>query len=160
MQMIDGLPRRCRIDLETPAEAAIRAAIEAVEAVGAHTLLTEAVVLLAEAQEKVADFVELPDADIYRARPDASDPLSNRTVETQKAPLCPKCVVSMQPPANQTSAWISTWSCPKCGHIITSDEIMGWSKIRHEAIHYATEADLEQAAKEEAEAGHSKDVIL
>jgi hypothetical protein len=61
VQILGGIPRRNRTDRYTPAEHAIRAAILAVEEMGAHTLLTEAVVLLAEAQEKVADFVELPD---------------------------------------------------------------------------------------------------
>ena len=61
MQMIDGFPRRSRLDLYTPAELAIRAAVEAVEAAGAHPLLTDAVILLQQAREKVADFVELPD---------------------------------------------------------------------------------------------------
>jgi hypothetical protein len=65
MQMVDGLPRRNRIDCYTPAESAIRAALLAVEEMGAHTLLTEAVVLLDEAREKVADFVELPDRARY-----------------------------------------------------------------------------------------------
>lgn len=58
MQMIDGFPRRSRIDLHTPAEAAIRKAVDAVEEAGAHTLLTDAVNLLIEAGNKVADFVE------------------------------------------------------------------------------------------------------
>lgn len=61
IQMIDGFPRRNRLDLCTPAELAIRAAVEAVEAAGAHPLLTDAVILLQQAREKVADFVELPD---------------------------------------------------------------------------------------------------
>jgi hypothetical protein len=60
MQLADnGFPRRCRIDLFTPAEAAIRAAVGVVEAAGAHPLLTDAVVLLQQAREKVADYVEL-----------------------------------------------------------------------------------------------------
>ena len=59
MQTINGIPRRCRIDLYTPAEKAIAAAVEAVEAAGAHPLLTDAVQLLSDAQNKVADFVEL-----------------------------------------------------------------------------------------------------
>lgn len=60
MQIVDyGIPRRSRIDLHTPAEAAIRAAVHAVEAAGAHPLLTDAVNLLSEAGNKVADFVEL-----------------------------------------------------------------------------------------------------
>lgn len=51
-------PRRARIDLMTPAELAIREAMIAVEAVGAHPWLTEAVVLLEKAQSKVADYVD------------------------------------------------------------------------------------------------------
>lgn len=42
----------------TPAELAIRAAVEAVERVGAHPLLTDAVNLLHEAQGRVADYVD------------------------------------------------------------------------------------------------------
>lgn len=59
MQMIDGFPRRSRLDLHTPAEAAIRAAIDAVESAGAHVFLTDAVNLLIKAGDKVADFVEI-----------------------------------------------------------------------------------------------------
>ena len=61
MKMIDGIPRRARMDLYTPAEKAIREAVNAVELAGAHPILTEAVILLGQAQEKVADFVELED---------------------------------------------------------------------------------------------------
>lgn len=55
----DGIPRRNRLDLNTSAEIAIREAVAAVEDAGAHPLLTEAVVLLAQAREKVADFVDM-----------------------------------------------------------------------------------------------------
>lgn len=55
----NGFPRRCQVNLYTPAEKAISEAINAVEKAGAHPLLTDAVMLLAEAKEKVADFVEL-----------------------------------------------------------------------------------------------------
>ena len=58
----NGFPRRHRIDLHTPAEAAIYQAILEVELAGAHPLLTDAVVLLQQAKDKVADFVELPKA--------------------------------------------------------------------------------------------------
>lgn len=51
-------PRRCRLDQQTPAEAAIRHAIDAVEAAGCDPLLTDAVNLLTAAREKVADFVD------------------------------------------------------------------------------------------------------
>lgn len=54
------LPRRIRIDLFTPAETAIRAAMMAVEEAGCDVLLTEAVNLLAQAQRKVADYVDRP----------------------------------------------------------------------------------------------------
>lgn len=54
-----GVARRCRIDLLTPAETAIRGAMLAVERAGCHPLLTDAVNLLEQAKNKVADFVEL-----------------------------------------------------------------------------------------------------
>lgn len=53
------IPRRARLDLNTPAEIAIREAMLAVEDVGAHPLLTEAADLLGKARNKVADYVDL-----------------------------------------------------------------------------------------------------
>ena len=50
-------PRSC-IDLQTPAEAAIRVAICEVEKVGAHPMLTGAVVLLGQALEKLGEYVD------------------------------------------------------------------------------------------------------
>jgi hypothetical protein len=61
MQMVDGHPRRWRLELNTPAELAIREAMLAVEGMEAHPLLTEAISLLDKARNKVADFVELND---------------------------------------------------------------------------------------------------
>ena len=52
------IPRRIDILRNTPAELAIRNAILAVEAMAADTRLTDAVVLLMQAREKVADFVD------------------------------------------------------------------------------------------------------
>lgn len=52
------IPRRNRLDRNTPAELAIRAAVDEVERLSAHTLLTEAVILLSQAREKVADYVD------------------------------------------------------------------------------------------------------
>ncbi len=54
-----GHPRRNDINLHTPAERAIREAVISVEGAGCHPLLTDAVVLLDKAKNKVADFVEL-----------------------------------------------------------------------------------------------------
>lgn len=54
----DDIPRRVRIDQMTPAESAIRQATLVVEEAGAHPHLTDAVVLLSQAREKVADFVD------------------------------------------------------------------------------------------------------
>lgn len=59
MKMVDGTPRRCRLDLLTPAEIAIWQAARMVEESGAHPLLTEAATLLQQAKEKLADYVEL-----------------------------------------------------------------------------------------------------
>lgn len=56
--MTNEIPRRNRIDIATPAETAIRAAIDAVEAAGASVNLTDAVVLLDRAFHKVADHVD------------------------------------------------------------------------------------------------------
>jgi hypothetical protein len=61
MQTVNDIPRRIRMDCWTPAERAIAAAMQAVEESGCHPLLTDAVELLAQARNKVADFVELPD---------------------------------------------------------------------------------------------------
>lgn len=52
------IPRRICVDKMTPAELAIRAAIQAVEALPPDTRLTDAVVLLDQAKDKVADFVD------------------------------------------------------------------------------------------------------
>lgn len=54
-----NIPRRNRIDLYCPAEIAIRQAMQAVENMPAHVLLTDAINLLAQAKDKVADFIEL-----------------------------------------------------------------------------------------------------
>ena len=51
-------PRRIQMQKWTPAEHAIRQAMIAVEQAGAHPLLTDAVVLLGQAQDKVADYVD------------------------------------------------------------------------------------------------------
>jgi len=48
------IPRRCQVDKMIPAEIAIKNAAAAVEEAGADPLLTEAICLLADAQEKVA----------------------------------------------------------------------------------------------------------
>ena len=53
-----GIPRRACIDKNTATELAIRAAIDMVEALGADPRLTEAVILLDQARDKVADFVD------------------------------------------------------------------------------------------------------
>jgi hypothetical protein len=55
----DGIARRCDQTLMVPAERAIFDAMQAVEKMCAHPLLTEAVTLLDQARNKVADFVEL-----------------------------------------------------------------------------------------------------
>lgn len=50
--------RRNRIDLMSPAELAIRDAMLVVEDAGADPLLTDAILLLSEAKDKVSDFVD------------------------------------------------------------------------------------------------------
>lgn len=53
-------PRRNNIDRLTPAERAIYDATQAVEALPADVRLTEAVILLGQARDKVADYVDNP----------------------------------------------------------------------------------------------------
>lgn len=57
----DGFPTRSDMLLFTPAERAIWDAVGIVEQAGCHEFLTEAVILLQKARDKVADFAELPD---------------------------------------------------------------------------------------------------
>ncbi len=52
------IPRRNRLDKLTPAETAIMEAMRAVEEAGADVRLTDAVVLLGRARDRVADFVD------------------------------------------------------------------------------------------------------
>jgi hypothetical protein len=52
------IPRRCRLDLATPVEQAIRDARQRVEAMPADVRLTDATVLLGQALERVADYLE------------------------------------------------------------------------------------------------------
>jgi hypothetical protein len=54
----DQFPRRNRMDLWTPAEKAIQEAVNEVEKAGADVRLTDAVILLQQAKNKVADFVD------------------------------------------------------------------------------------------------------
>jgi len=57
----DVIPRRARLDRNTHEELLIRTAVDAIEKLPAHPKLTEAIVLLGEARNRVADYVdELP----------------------------------------------------------------------------------------------------
>lgn len=55
---MNDFPRRNKLDELTPAEKAIYDAIQEVEKVGADVLLTDAVILLGQAKDKVADYVD------------------------------------------------------------------------------------------------------
>lgn len=54
----DGIPTRADMQFMTEAELAILNAVRAVERAGASVALTDAVVLLGQARERVADHVE------------------------------------------------------------------------------------------------------
>jgi hypothetical protein len=56
--MDDSIPRRARIDLLLPGEWDIRKALVEVEALGAHSLLTDVVVLLTRAKDTLADWYD------------------------------------------------------------------------------------------------------
>lgn len=55
-----NIPRRIQLQQNIPEELHIRAALIQVEQLGAHPLLTECVILLGQAREKLADWVDLP----------------------------------------------------------------------------------------------------
>jgi uncharacterized Zn finger protein len=54
----ENFPRRSQLTLLTPAETAIHVALIEVEKVGADSRLTDAIVLLQQAREKVADYLD------------------------------------------------------------------------------------------------------
>jgi hypothetical protein len=54
-----NIPRRSNLDLNTAEEIAIRAIVHEIEKLGAHELLTETVVLLGQARDKLSDWVDL-----------------------------------------------------------------------------------------------------
>lgn len=54
----DSFPTRSDLQMMTPAEIAITDAMQAVEEAGASTALTDAIVLLGRARDRVADHVE------------------------------------------------------------------------------------------------------
>ena len=56
--MENEIPRRNRLDLNTPEELKIYEAVQAVESLGADPLLTDCVVLLSEAKRKLSDYVD------------------------------------------------------------------------------------------------------
>lgn len=58
MKLVDGLPRRQRIDLLEPVEHDLWAVTQRIEELGADTRLTNAVILLSEARNLVADYIE------------------------------------------------------------------------------------------------------
>lgn len=51
-------PRRSRVDVMIAAEKAILAAMQEVELLGADTRLTDAIILLSKAKDKVSDYVD------------------------------------------------------------------------------------------------------
>ena len=54
-------PRRATLDLMTNEERRIFDLIQDIEGLGCHELLTDVSVKLTEAQDKLADFIDLPD---------------------------------------------------------------------------------------------------
>lgn len=59
LDIVESFPRRTRIDKFITEERLIRDVVEEVENLGAYPLLTDVVILLGEAQEKLADWVDL-----------------------------------------------------------------------------------------------------
>jgi len=90
MKRVDnGVPRRDRLDLNCDAETMIRSVMLAVEHLGADPLLTDAIVLLGQARNKVADFVERCDVCDGARRVKSSSPDKDKAFMVP----CPRCVL-------------------------------------------------------------------
>ena len=66
---VPTLTRRCYVTQWTPAEKAIKAAVKAVEEAGCDSLLTDAVIFLDRAFERVADYVDASTIQEYPSSP-------------------------------------------------------------------------------------------
>ena len=77
---MNDIPRRICLDKLTPAETAIVAAVDAVEAMGADERLTHAVIKLGQARDHVADFVDgvVPPAAETQPAPVSEEPVTPR----------------------------------------------------------------------------------
>lgn len=85
---MNNVPRRARLYEMTPAELAIAKCVDQVEELGAHVHLTDAVVLLGKAREKVADFVDsVPVAAPSSAPPTQEPTFTKADVERLRNPL-------------------------------------------------------------------------
>lgn len=62
------IPRRIRQDLWIKQEKLIFNAMQEVEKMPADTRLTDAVILLSQAQEKVADFIDSEEGELWRIK--------------------------------------------------------------------------------------------
>lgn len=98
------IPRRAHLDRYTSGETAIAKAIEAVEAMGADERLTRAVVLLVEAKDRVADFV---------------DGVPLKMVESVQLGPCPSCKLGVPEIQGKQPAGTALLAfrvlCPTCG---------------------------------------------
>jgi hypothetical protein len=67
--MESGVPRRQRLDLNTPAELAIFMAIQEVEKAGADPKLTDVVMALISAKDKLSDYVDSSGVEVVERVP-------------------------------------------------------------------------------------------
>jgi hypothetical protein len=98
------VPRRIQMLLWCEAEHKIQQAVDAVEVMGADVRLTDAVVLLAKARERVADFVDgVPAAEGPRAPSD--------TTEAAECPTCGAPATYTPPGSNHVVGdWNEEWT--------------------------------------------------
>ena len=69
-ELKNGVPRRMRLDLLTPNELLVYNVGQEVEKMGADVLLTDAVILLQQVREKLADYVEAKNAQLSEPKVD------------------------------------------------------------------------------------------
>lgn len=102
------LPRRCYVDLYIEEERNIQKMVNAVEDLGAHPILTDVVVMLGQAKDRLADWV-----DIQNGKRICVAGVDNACV-------CPKCscpVASWDGCVLDSNPQQTTFMCPSCGRV-------------------------------------------
>lgn len=110
------IPRRCCVDRMTPAELAITRAMELVEEAGCHSRLTDAVILLQDARDAVADYVD-SEIEAGRLAPEAGS-------EDTEAPRAPSQFAAKMSPLVEQAIARAVAEQPGCEPLTTALDML------------------------------------